>query len=259
MNIRATLLLGIILLTASFAMADDERWFMNYYKQPKPEEVNTHLIEWQRQGLLKADNTKWVMLGFLCQVMRDNPKLVKNWLVTSESFSSQERDAVLQAAWFSNGSAAISYFKEQKLQTFLENKPPSVDSIPIEHPSVLDFYWSRYFASGNRDCIRTVISALKYQTYSGALDKYKTSQHTEQDKKAALYDTIFQSAMWSLESNCKQDEKVYAICKDFLFSNKLSKPEQMFLGVVLSKVRPDDVKVELPTETGKTSNTNNAH
>ena len=111
---------------------------------------------------------------------------------------------------------------------------------------MLDFYWGVYFATGDASAIRNIVGALELSKDSGAADRYKTSPKTEADKQAALNDAIFQSAMWSLTSNCKQDEKVFAICKDLLTPEKLpDNTQRTFLAVALSKARPDQIKVEI--------------
>ncbi len=238
-----------IFLAASFARGDDSKWMMNYYKHPTPKEIPSRLAEWQKQGILAGEKTKGVAIGFLSQVMRDNPPLIQGWLTTWETFPEADKKTILMAAWYSGASQATDYFKSHNLNQFLKQKAPEPNSVSVDDPSRLDFYWARYFASGDASCIRRIISALEYEKYAGSLDKFKSSKKTDKDRKAAFYDLIFKSAMWSLQSNCKQDEKVYSICKELFLSHKLSKPEEIFLSVVLSKVHPDEFKLEFHKDT----------
>src|SRR5262249_14108668 len=95
------------------------------------------------------------------------------------------------------------------------------------------------------------VSALNYEKYAGALKRYKASKKTKADQQLAIYDAIFQAAMWSLESNCKQDNNVYTACKELFFSHELNETEKLWLVVALSKARPDEFEVKL--RSGKNS------
>jgi alkylhydroperoxidase/carboxymuconolactone decarboxylase family protein YurZ len=229
--------IAIAWLNPMFAGADDGGGMMNYYKHPSPKEVPTMLAEWQKQGMLTAKNTQLVMIGFLSQVMRDNPTLIQGWLTNCESFPEADKETVLTAAWYSGTPQALDYFKSHNLKQFLNRKAPEPNSVATDDPARLDYYWARYFASGDPVCIRRIISALEYSKYSGSINKFKSSKQTGADKKAAFYDAIFQAAMWSLESNCKRDEKIYSVCKELLFSHQLTEGEKLFLTFVLMKVR----------------------
>ena len=240
------------LLATALVAADDDKWMREYYKHPAPQEVTTELKQWQKQGFLSNANTAAVMIGFLSQVMHDNPTLVTGWLRTSEKFAEADRQAVLTAAWYSRAGQALDYFAATKVTAFAGQEPPDFDRIPIDQAADLDFYWARYFASGNPGSIRRIVSALEYEKYAGALEKYKASKKTREDERAALFDSIFQAATWSLESNGKNDKNVYMICKELFFSQELNQPEKLWMAMVLAKARPDEFKVKLAGLKGET-------
>ena len=218
---------------------------MQYYKHPEPAKIDNYLDQSRKQGLLSSQNTQAVTIGFLSQVMHGNPDLVTHWLEKSEKFSNADRQVILTAAWYSRVPQATEYFKKANINAFAGQTPPDVNAVRIETAADLDFYWARFFASGNPVPIRRIISALEYEKYSGALEKYKSSKKTKEDEKAALYDSIFQAATWSLKSNCKQDARVYTICKELFFSHELNETERMWLVLVLSKARPDEFAVKI--------------
>lgn len=226
-------------------MADDAQWLMRYYQDPKPDEVAAHLADWQKQGILAKADSQPALLGFLSRVMKENPDKVVGWLETAESFPTGDRLVVLTAAWYGDTPQAQGYFKSKELGAFAGKTPPDTAALNVDSPSILDFYWGAYAATGDPLALRRIISALEFSKDAGALDKYKSSQQTEADKLAAYHDSIYQAAMWSLTSNCRQDAKAFAICKELLAPGKLSSAERTFLAVALSKANPDQVKVEV--------------
>jgi hypothetical protein len=235
----------LILAFGGSALADDGQWLMSYYKAPKPDDIARLLPEWQKQGGFDQQKGQAATVGFLSRVMKDNPGKVRPWLEIAEAFPAADRHAMLIAAWYSAAPEAQAYFKENKLDEFAGKTPPDTSAFPVTHASILDFYWGAYFATGDASTIRNIIGALELSKDSGALDRYKTSEKTEADRQAAMNDAIYQAAMWSLTSNCKQDEKLFAICKDLLAPERLATTQRTFLAVALSKARPEQVKVEM--------------
>jgi hypothetical protein len=239
------LLLAGLALVCRVVHADDSKWMMEYYKHPEPSKIAAYLTRSQKENLLSTPNTQAVTIGFMSQVIHDNPSSVTDWLQMSEKFPKADRQVILTAAWYSRVPQAIDYFKKTNVNAFAGQTPPDLNAFHIEQASDLDFYWARYFASGNPVPIRRIISALEYEKYSGALEKYKSSEKTKEDEKAAVYDSIFQAAMWSIESNCKQDQNIYTICKELFFSHELNETEKLWLVMALSKAKPKEFAVKL--------------
>jgi len=227
------------------SVAPDSQWLMRYYKAPKPDDIALHLSEWQKQGMLGMQESQSVLVGFLSSIMRSNPDKVVQWLQHTESFPEVDRSSVLYAAWLSKAPEAQNYLKRKGLAEFATNAVPDASAFSITDPSVLDFYWGAYFATGDPSAIRRIISALEFQKDSGAIARFQSSHQTEADKRAALNEAIFQAAMWSLTANSKQDEEVFAACKALLAPDKLPNGERMFLAIALSQARPDEIKVDL--------------
>jgi hypothetical protein len=212
---RSLLLLLAIASSALSAKTNWDKWAMEYYKHPEPTKINDYLSYCQKENLLSNQNTQAITIGFMSQVMRDNPAMVTDWLKMSEKFSKADRQVLLTAAWYSRVPQATDYFAKSNVNAFAGQTPPDLDNLPIRTGADLDFLWARYFARGNPMPIRRIISALELEKYSGAMEKYKKSQKkTKEEEQAAIYESVFGAAMWSLESNCKQDEDIYTICKE---------------------------------------------
>ena len=109
-----------------------------------------------------------------------------------------------------------------------------------------DMLWAEFFATGRIRPIRKLISNLEYSKYKGSIEAYKESKKTEEDKLNAYKDAVFQSAVWSLASNCKQHALVAKYCIYLHDNGKLSANEKSLLGVILSKVFSQDNEKEQP-------------
>jgi hypothetical protein len=78
----------------------------------------------------------------------------------------------------------------------------------------MDALWCEFFAAGNYKPIEKLIRVLGYYKYMGALDKYKKSTTKSKiEKNNAIKEAIFQTAIWSLKSNCKQHDLVKNYCR----------------------------------------------
>ena len=89
-----------------------------------------------------------------------------------------------------------------------------------------------------------IIATLDWSQYAGAVDKYKTSKKTAQDRDAALKDAAFGTVLWSLGSNGKDDAGVLAHMEEIFSDPATSKTRKMWLGVILSKIKPEKYKLE---------------
>lgn len=56
-------------------------------------------------------------------------------------------------------------------------------------------------------------------------------------------DALFKAAMWSMESNLKQHQRVTDLCDDFLWRGDLNKSEKLWLGATLAKALPNKYRV----------------
>lgn len=121
----------------------------------------------------------------------------------------------------------------------------------VNNPATLDMLWGYFLATGDEKPIRRIVSALDLSKHAGALDKFKTSEKTDQNRKEAYLDVTFQAARWSLESNSRQHPQVLKYCESILGDPNLPKNQSLWLGVVLSKVKPDQYSIEIEKDKGE--------
>jgi hypothetical protein len=177
--------------------------------------------------------------------MAANPKRIQEWIDEASDLDEKQRDALLVAAWYSDTKEARDLFQKQNLDAYLKQKAPDILEIDVNNPSTLDMLWGYFMATGDSAPIRRIVSALSLSKYSGALDRFKTSEKTDKDKKDAYLDATFQAAQWSLESNCKTHPRVLEHCEEIFSDKATPKDQSLWLGVILSKVKPEKYSVEI--------------
>ncbi len=188
------------------------KWFEKYYESPKPETALSYFLFYCKSSLSKDDNSFLPIFSMFLEIVRKN-KFIHNQILDSYEEQDERTKIFLiyliyyseigQDDFFSNlqGIEKAAY-TEIKNTTFPELYGEIIDA------SQLDMLWATFFASGSYKPILKLIQTLEYSKYQGSLDKYKTSNKTEEDRQKAIKNSIYNSLVWSFASNCKQHELV---------------------------------------------------
>jgi hypothetical protein len=229
-----------LLLFLSTAHGEEavEEWMTFYYKKPAPESVGANLRELIRKGHLDDQMSHPPIVGFLSEVMAQNPGKVRGWLKEFEDLQEAKREAILGAAWMSNTEESRAYFKEAGLEEYENNQAPKILEMEVNSPTILDMLWGSFLATGDIRPIRRLVSAFELSKHSGAVERYKNSR-TEENEKEAHLEMTFRAAMWSLESNCQQHPKVLGHCEKIFTEKDLPVEQKKRLGEVLAKMKPE--------------------
>jgi hypothetical protein len=230
-------LLTFLMCLQSVHAEQSDEWMTFYYKKPSPEEVEARIREFVVKGHLKDQNAQPPIVGFLSEVMAQNPAKVQGWLKSWENLEEESREVLLGAAWMSDTGEARAYFKTIERDEFLKEQAPKILDQEVDNPSALDMLWGCFMATGDVKPIRKIVSAFELSKYAGALKRFRDSKKTEQDKKEAYMDVTFQAAIWSLESNCRQHAKVLEHCEKIHAEADLPELQKKWLGQVLEKVK----------------------
>ena len=241
---------SILILLLFFSHAVKADWLMEYYIFPTPDLFVSEVNNLSKNGVLSDPKNKQTVSVFLSRVLADNSDKTLKWMKELEHLNKTDMETVFYAVWLSDTKESKEYLKSIGATQALETKPTNFLLVPIDSPSTLDALWAYFFATGQQEPIRRIVSAFNYENHSGALEAYKTSKQTELDKQNAILDSIFRSARWSLESNIKQHPRVAEICGDLFKDKSLTNSEQLWLGVVLSKALPNKYKMS-QTEPGQ--------
>jgi len=216
---------------------------MNYYKSPNPQEFVAEVNKLSHSGLLGNPKHKENIAVFLSRILASHPEKTSEWLESLKSLNKADMEPVFYAVWLANTEESKAYLKSIGATEALNTKPTNYLEIEIQSPDTLDALWSYFYATGSAEPVRRIVSALNYADYSGSLEAYKTSKQTDEDKRKAILDSIFMAARWSLESNSRNEPKVGENCGNIMKDPNLTKNEQLWLGVILSKAIPDKYKM----------------
>ena len=241
---------SLIILLLSISPITNADWLMDYYKNPTPDAFVSEVNYLSKSGVLSDPKHKQTISVFSSRVLASNADQTIKWMKELEHLNKQDMEPVFYAVWLSDTKESKEYLKSIGATKALDTKPTDFLQVPIDNPNTLDALWAYFFATGQKEPIRRIVSALNNEEHSGALELYKTSKKTEEDKQNAILDSIFMSARWSLESNIKQYPGVGDICGDIFKDKSLTNSEKLWLGVVLRKALPDKYKMS-QTEPGQ--------
>jgi len=211
-------------------------WLTFYYRKPQPERFVTEVRNMSKADAFSTPAAKAPTVAFVSRVMAANPDKIPAWMAALADLPDNDQDTLHEAIWLSDTKAGKAYLKDKGLTKYLKSPPPEILKMEIDTGAVLDMLWGYFFATGEEAPIRRIVSAFNNSKYVGAVQRYRTSEKTEDDKKQALYDVIFGAAEWSLGSNCQQHPKVREICDHLLQGKDLNETEAGCLKVLLAKL-----------------------
>jgi len=107
----------------------------------------------------------------------------------------------------------------------------------------LDMLWAEYFATGRIQPIRQLTTSLSLIKHRGTLDQIKSGDLDREKPevlRAGMLEAVFQSALWSLRSNCEQSPLLFPYCVNILDSEELDGPAQRVLAMLLQSMKPHE-------------------
>jgi hypothetical protein len=220
----------------SVEAASSSKWLTFYYRKPEPERFVVEVRKMSKAEMLTKPGAEPPTLAFLSRVLAANPEKIEAWMKALADLPEGDKAELHRAIWFSDTKESKAYLKDKSVAKYVNKDPPDILQMEIESPDVLDMLWGYFFATGEEAPIRRIVSAFNYSTYFGAVERYKSSKQTAEDKKNALNDAIFRAAMWSLGSNCQQHPRVREHCDSLLKGNGLNATEARVLKVVLAAI-----------------------
>jgi len=195
-------------------------WFMEYYLNPQPDKIPAALNFYCNSPWYDKSSSRLPMAHFFSILFKkDNKLMEKVFHHVSTSGSENEKIFTIYTLWATNSThshklvtEAKKQWKTQAIQEIIgkmEGKlPPDILNNPIKETVSLDILWSMFFATGNRDYIKKIISTL----------------HLLKARQGVKETLLGSAAAWSLQSNALQHQRVYDICKEELkLSNENTK------------------------------------
>jgi hypothetical protein len=207
--------------------------------------------------MLKEPERQFPFLGFEATVFAMNEDKISLWMKTIDALPENDRKNVLMALWLSGTKSSKEVLLEKSRQKLIHGQnyfnfetnaaPLILDDIANTYGGFLDIQWGRFSATADEKPIRNIISVLEFAKFIGASDKYPRPK-TDEEKESVLKEIYFQSAVWSLRSNCKMHPRAIEICEKIYSEKSIGQLSQLVLQSLLSEFKPEKYKV------AKTSN-----
>jgi hypothetical protein len=206
------LLIPLALLAFSCASAKErtppeqlEQWMAYYYLDPRPEDVAAALQAVTAKGFFENDNVQAPLTGFFTEVFRANPKRLDEWI--KPYIGVPDRHILYSGLWMANSKeskAALERLAKgatpeeaKRLRGLLASPPPTIESMDIDSPALLDYLWGCFSASGAEAPVLRVIDQIKLVKTKGDVGTMM----------------IGGAAKWSVSANARQHDKVLKIVK----------------------------------------------
>lgn len=191
-----------------FAKAEDVLKFMNDYRSdPHPEKLPGLVRAMGNLGLFRDLDMAGVHVGFIAGVLGSNPDKTERLITEMFPMPPEDQVVLIKAIAFSglaNWKSVLERFVERMparnglIRKYLYGDGKVLNDMPLEGSSfVLDAHWGYYFASGNPDAVRKVVSTLAWAKDKNDVEKL----------------TIASMAKWTLATNASRDKDLLDILK----------------------------------------------
>jgi hypothetical protein len=151
-----------------------------YYKNPQPDVVLAQLELDRQMSPKRGGNLPAGYVGFMAGLMVSSRPLEERLLRWGAGLPPLTQKMVFEAVRLRDGLLEVNITKAE----------------------TLDMFWGYYFATGARQAIRRLISALDHSNIAASDFRMQCA--------------VRDAAIWSLRSNCKLDIEVLLICRQFL-------------------------------------------
>lgn len=183
--------------------------FINDYRSdPQPEKLPELVRAMGNLGLFRDLDMAGVHVGFIAGVLGSNPQLTERLITEMFPMPPEDQVVLIKAIAFSglaNWKSVLERFVERMparaglIRKYLYGDGKILNDLPLEGSSfVLDAHWGYYFASGNPDPVRKIVSSLAWAKNKNNIEKL----------------TIASMAKWTLATNASRDKDLIDILKD---------------------------------------------
>ena len=223
-----------------------EKWFRSYPMQPRPSSALATFVNSPRPFLDEKGHALWSGLWIYKIVYSENEFLIPHTVefYINKATGKQRKDIILLFHLLGK-TGLLPIGKEYKdyLSDVLRIEIPDPYE-KIETGDQLDMLWAEFFATSRIKPIRQILTAFNLSAHIGTLDKIKTGELKKTDDvlKKAMLEAVFQSAVWSTMSNCKQSPLVFHYCAGLFESGQLNETEKGYLGAILKNVSQEKQK-----------------
>jgi hypothetical protein len=216
------------------------KWMNGYYFNPDPGKAIDAFLYFNASKISDNKNSFWPCIAFFQEIFSNNTYLFPFLEELFESRDNKTKMNIIFLYKICGYDLKGLTGKMSKDEAGKIGKAVEAVNIPdiygkITSPSQLDMLWGTFLASGSYKPVLAIVNSLELCKYKGYIERYKTSDKTAEDYKNAMSDAIYQSARWSLGSNCSQHRLVKDYCNYIYDNEKLSGDVKNELGEILGR------------------------
>lgn len=231
-SILCLAIIGFILAATSLAHAKDVRftspggmsdWISAYHNVPDPASVPEAVHAMRALGLLRDQRKAGFFIGFIAGVIGSNQLKAENLISEMYPMPPKDQAIIIRAIAYSGlpdwqWKQLLTKFSERMplrrrlIKKFISGKEKTLWEMPVDHNAdVLDTLWGYYAATGYREPVVRIISALKWSKSKDEISEFSVSKILSQfDMFSSGPDldklTIGSLAKWTLASNAERDQ-----------------------------------------------------
>lgn len=191
-----------------FSKPEDILKFINDYRSdPQPDKLPDVVRAMGDLGLFRDIDMAGVHVGFVAGVLGSNPDKTERLITEMFPMRPEDQVVLIKAIAFSglaNWKAVLERFVERMparaglIRKYLYGDGKTLDQLPLEGSSfALDSHWGYYFATGNAEPVRRIVSSLSWSKDKNDIEKL----------------TIAAMAKWTLATNATRDKDLLDILK----------------------------------------------
>lgn len=229
---------------------DFNAWFLSYPSKPKPSLALTAFINSPRPYWDEDGTPLWSALWFFKNIYTENDFLIPHTVVFYNTKANQQQKKDILLLFHLINRIEVLAVDDELLEYVQILKQVSIPDpyLEISSGSQLDMLWAEFYATSKVKPVKQILTALKLSIHSGTIEKYKSGEleKTDETMKRLLLEAVFQSAVWSIMSNCKQSDLLFQYCIGLYESDGLSETEKKYLGFMFRKVSEEKQKAIQP-------------
>ncbi len=197
----------LILAAAGHATAADahEPWLRSFYRTHDLRPFAGYWTEVMEQRVLEQPGQVEPTVGFVSQLLRQNPSLVRTHLVALSAYPLAQREAMARILALSDTPEGRTRLREAGRTALANRTPRPIAQHRIQEATDLDFCWGWFFATGDLSALDPIVASLDLAGFAGGRERYATSGKTANDRIAARNDSLYEAATRSLTANTRAD------------------------------------------------------
>jgi hypothetical protein len=224
-----------------------EEIFITYATRPNPSLALACFLQTEQAFIDEEYEPVWSAILFYKTIFEQNEYLIPHLISAFHQIAPKhQKDLILVLTLMKRNDelpkrSAVLRNYEQIIEAGRIPNPYE----PITSGKQLDMLWAEFFATGQIKPINQLLTSLNLCTYTGTLEKVKAGELDPENTtvyREAMLESVFQSALWSLRSNCMKSPLLFQYCVNILGSKKLETPAQSCLAMILKAIEDDRVK-----------------